>query len=134
VAAKKITTTILSHAVINQGKDQAAWYLDHFGEDAADRVRGIISAGIRTIIARPESGRLVNGLPRTYRRVRSEPYYLYYELDYNTREAFIFLLRHESQRPYAPGSLRNKAREARLGGSIVLPNGHEQEDVEDDED
>jgi plasmid stabilization system protein ParE len=134
VAAKKITRTILSYVAINQGKDQAAWYLERFGEEAADRVRGVISAGIRNIAARPESGKLINGLPRTYRRVRSAPYYLYYELDYNAKEAFIFLLRHESQRPYAPSTIRNKLREARHGGSVPLPNGNEQAKGEQEDD
>lgn len=134
MTAKRITKTILSYVVINQGKDEAGWYLEHYGEEQADRIRGVISTGIRSIAARPESGRIISGLPRTFRRVRSAPFYLYYELDYASLEAFIFLLRHDSQRSYAPTTIRRKLREARQLGSITLPDGQEQADDEQERD
>ncbi len=62
---------------------------------------------------------MVGKLPRKYRRATARPFYIFYRLDYERGEVFIFLLRHEAQRPYSNSTIRSKAQEAERGSSIV---------------
>ncbi len=98
---------LVAHSFNRRVLDQAIYYYEKNGREAAQRMVNQIRLAGRKLAAY-QSGGLLEGLPRNYHRTKAKPFNIFYRVEHGN-QLFVFLLWHERRRPLAPSTILRKA-------------------------
>jgi len=105
----------VAESVNKQIAEEARFWRSNASSEVGERLARDIRAVINTF-ATGLPGNRVEGLTANFKRVRASkrpPFYLYYYVDEQLEEVFVFLLRHASQRPLSAEEIRQMAEQTR---------------------